>query len=56
LLAFTVARRTHKIAVRVALGTTGRNVTSMVLRRALRLLSADLIIGLPDPAKALKTE
>jgi predicted permease len=47
LLAYTVARRTHEIGVRVALGATGRDVTGMVLMSALRLVCVGLVIGAP---------
>ncbi len=47
LLAYTVARRTSEIGVRMALGATGRDVVAMVLKGALGLLSAGLLIGAP---------
>lgn len=47
LLAFTVARRTNEIGVRMALGATERDVTRMVLRGALGLVCVGLAAGLP---------
>src|SRR4029077_1431181 len=47
LLAYTVARRTNEIGVRMALGATGRDVTAMVLKSALGLVCAGLLIGAP---------
>jgi predicted permease len=44
-LAYTVARRTHEIGVRVALGAAGTNVMCMVLRDALWMVCAGLAIG-----------
>jgi ABC-type antimicrobial peptide transport system permease subunit len=45
LLAYTVARRTHEIGVRVALGAAGTDVMCMVLRDALWMVCAGLAIG-----------
>jgi predicted permease len=47
LLAYTVARRTHEIGVRVALGATRGEVSGMVLRDALSTVCAGLVIGAP---------
>jgi putative ABC transport system permease protein len=47
LLAYTVARRTTEIGIRMALGATGRDVTRMVLTGALRLVCAGLVLGVP---------
>src|SRR5712675_1884450 len=47
LLAYTVARRTHEIGVRVALGAAGTDVMRMVLREALWMVCAGLAIGAP---------
>jgi putative ABC transport system permease protein len=45
LLAYTVARRSNEIGIRVALGATRTNITRMVLRDALGMSSAGLLIG-----------
>jgi ABC-type antimicrobial peptide transport system permease subunit len=47
LLAYTVARRTNEIGIRLALGATRRSVIAMVLRSALGLVSAGVAIGVP---------
>uniref|UniRef100_Q01Z02 Permease n=1 Tax=Solibacter usitatus (strain Ellin6076) TaxID=234267 RepID=Q01Z02_SOLUE len=45
LLAYAVARRTHEIGIRMALGATTSHVRSLVLRDALGMLSAGLAAG-----------
>jgi putative ABC transport system permease protein len=47
LLAYTVARRTNEIGIRLALGATRRSVIAMVLRSAIGLVSAGVAIGVP---------
>jgi len=47
LLAYTVARRTREIGVRMALGATGSDVTWMILRSALTLVLAGFALGAP---------
>ncbi len=47
LLAYTVARRTNEIAIRIALGATRGDVTTMVLKGALGLVCAGLAVGVP---------
>lgn len=46
-VAFTVARRTREIGVRLALGATHVTVTRMVLRRGMGLALAGIAAGLP---------
>ncbi len=50
LLAYTVARRTNEIGIRMALGATERDVTMMVLKSALGLVLAGLVVGAPMAA------
>jgi predicted permease len=47
LLAYTVARRTHEIGVRMALGATGTDVMRMVLHDALWTVLLGFAIGAP---------
>jgi predicted permease len=47
LLAYTVARRTNEIGIRMALGATRGGVTRMVLVDALGMAAAGLTIGVP---------
>jgi predicted permease len=47
LLAYTVARRTSEIGVRMALGATQRDVTRMILKSALTLVAVGLVAGAP---------
>jgi predicted permease len=47
LLAYAVARRTHEIGIRVALGATRRSLRAMVLRSALGSVGAGLALGVP---------
>jgi ABC-type antimicrobial peptide transport system permease subunit len=46
-LAYSVARRTNEIGIRMAIGAQRRNVIWMVLRDSLVLISAGIILGLP---------
>jgi ABC-type antimicrobial peptide transport system permease subunit len=46
-LAYTIARRTNEIRLRIALGATSRDVTRMVLTSALGVVCAGLGIGAP---------
>ncbi len=45
LLAYTVARRTREIGVRIALGATGREISRMILVEAGTLLAVGSVIG-----------
>jgi ABC-type antimicrobial peptide transport system permease subunit len=47
LVAYTVARRTNEIGIRIALGATPRDVMWMVEKSALTLVAAGLALGLP---------
>jgi putative ABC transport system permease protein len=47
LLAFTVARRTNEIGIRMALGASAGDVIRMVLKSAVLLVSAGLLLGIP---------
>ena len=47
LLAYTVTRRTNEIGIRIALGATASDISRMVLRGAVGLVCAGLLIGLP---------
>jgi ABC-type antimicrobial peptide transport system permease subunit len=55
LLAYAVVRRTNEIGVRMALGAKPRDVTRMVLRDALWMLVAGVLIGLPGAYALAKT-
>lgn len=47
LLAFAVVQRTGEVGVRMALGAAGGDVLSMILREALCLALAGIVIGIP---------
>ncbi|MGE5567994.1 MAG: ABC transporter permease [Rhodospirillales bacterium] len=47
IVAYTVARRTSEIGVRIALGASRRRVLGLVLREAAGLVAAGLAIGIP---------
>jgi macrolide transport system ATP-binding/permease protein len=55
LLAYAVVRRTNEIGVRMALGARPDDVTRMVLRDALGMLIAGVVIGLPCAYALAKT-
>jgi ABC-type antimicrobial peptide transport system permease subunit len=54
LMAFTTARRTSEFGLRMALGASSGEVTSMVLREALVLAAIGLIVGLPAGIGAVR--
>jgi predicted lysophospholipase L1 biosynthesis ABC-type transport system permease subunit len=47
LLAYTVARRTNEIGVRMALGATPARVSRMILRESLAIAAIGLLFGIP---------
>jgi predicted permease len=47
LLAYTVARRTNEIGIRMALGATAGDVTAMIVRDALATILVGLLLGVP---------
>jgi ABC-type antimicrobial peptide transport system permease subunit len=55
LLAYAVVRRTNEIGVRMALGAKPHDVTRMVMRDALWMLVAGVLIGLPTAYALAKT-
>jgi predicted permease len=47
LLAYTVARRTGEIALRMALGAAPGRMVTMVMRDSIKLVAAGLLVGIP---------
>ncbi|MGH7469705.1 MAG: ABC transporter permease, partial [Longimicrobiales bacterium] len=46
ILAFFVSQRTHEISVRMALGATAGNITSLVIRQAVTLAGSGVVVGI----------
>jgi putative ABC transport system permease protein len=46
ILAYTTARRTHEIGIRMALGAEKRDVLSLVIRMGLGLVGAGIVLGI----------
>jgi len=46
LIAYTTARRTHEIGIRMALGADGGDVQRLVIRTGVRLVALGIVIGL----------
>lgn len=46
-MAYTVERRTREIGVRVAVGAARASVVSLVMREAMKMAAAGIVIGLP---------
>jgi putative ABC transport system permease protein len=47
---YTVARRTHEVGIRIALGAGRRHVLALVLRQGMELIALALVIGLVGAA------
>jgi predicted permease len=54
ILSYAVARRTHEIGIRMALGAESRDVLWLVLRDALRLVLFGVLLGIPAAVAAAR--
>ena len=54
-ISYSVARRTREIGIRVALGATGQDVVGMVVRQAMTMALAGIVIGLGAAAALGRT-
>jgi ABC-type antimicrobial peptide transport system permease subunit len=53
-MTYNVARRTHEIGVRMALGAQNRDVQWMILRESLLLLGIGIVLGVPATMAATR--
>jgi ABC-type antimicrobial peptide transport system permease subunit len=53
-MTYNVARRTHEIGVRMALGAQNREVQWMILRESLLLLGIGIVLGVPATMAATR--
>jgi ABC-type antimicrobial peptide transport system permease subunit len=53
--AYSVARRTSEIGIRMALGAQRRDIIWMIVRQVLLLAAAGLVIGIPTAAAASRS-
>jgi putative ABC transport system permease protein len=53
-MAFSAARRTREIGIRISLGATTASVLSMVLKEGLTLVAAGIVVGLVLAAAATR--
>jgi putative ABC transport system permease protein len=51
-MSYTVARRTHEVGIRIALGAGRRQVLAMVLRQGMQTITLALALGLVAAAAA----
>ena len=45
-MAYGIAQRAHEIGIRIALGATSRRIVSLVVKQAVLIVSAGLLLGL----------
>jgi ABC-type antimicrobial peptide transport system permease subunit len=54
-VSYVVARRRREVGIRMALGATGRDVRSLILRQTLRPVAAGVLVGAIGAAAASRT-